>query len=57
MLDATIVAFVENVSGERIRLRIAEPGRQFRSCQNISLEQGTMLRDDADNWQFCPSLP
>jgi hypothetical protein len=53
MFDSGIVGFVENVAEDRIQIRIARTGLPFLSYQNISLEQGTIIWDDANNWEPC----
>lgn len=53
LFDSSIVGFVENTAGDRIQIRVARTGMPFQSYQNISLEQGTILWDDADNWEPC----
>jgi len=53
-IDTVIIGFVENVSANRIQIRIASTGSLLpQKYQDVDLSQNTIIWDDADNWHVC----
>ncbi|CAK0745954.1 hypothetical protein CCP2SC5_130004 [Azospirillaceae bacterium] len=52
-MSTTIIGFVENASGNRIQIRVAETGLPTSSYQGIGLGQNTIIWDDPENWEPC----
>ena len=53
LIDTTITGFVEEVEGERVKIRVARTGVYFQTYEGISINQGTIIWDDAENWEVC----
>lgn len=56
IVKATIKGFVEQVSGDRIQVTIADTQGQEIRYQGVDLRQGTMLWDTHNNWIQCKYL-
>lgn len=56
LVKVKVKGFVEQVSGERIQIRIADTQGQAVSYQGVSLWQNTLLWDSLHNWIACGYL-
>ncbi len=52
-LSITITAYVENVSGDNIQLRIADTEGTTPNVKGVSLYKNTLIWDDYTNWYKC----
>jgi hypothetical protein len=51
--ESKVSGFVEEVSGNRIKVRIADSGHISRKYNDTTLSQGAILWDDYRNWKHC----
>ena len=56
LIKVKIKGYVEQVSGNRIQIRIADTQGQEISYQDVSLHQNTLLWDDHNKWIQCKYL-
>jgi len=53
LLSVSLRAFVEQVSGDRMQLRISHTSSHNISYQGTTLRPGSIIWDDYDNWRSC----
>lgn len=56
LLKVTVKGFVEQVSGDRIQIRIVDTESQEVSYQGVSLRQNSIIWDTQSNWIQCAYL-
>jgi hypothetical protein len=56
LVKARVKGFVEQVSGDKIQIRIADTQGQDISYQGVSLRQNTFIWDIPSNWTHCKYL-